>query len=221
MVAAGGDGTIAKVMLALPDRSLPLAIVALGSANNIARSLGIAGSPREIAASWKSARRRRYDLGTTRGPWGYRLFVEAVGFGALAKAVAKADAIQVVDDGRALPDDLLLVEILNIPLTGPRLNLAPSADPGDSLLDVVCVRSKQRADMLDWLTAPEMSVSPAMLAQGKKVTVAGGKAVLRIDDKPFEACGRHRDTTVEIEREGLTVLVPAKTAGAGPTPEVG
>ena len=236
VVVAGGDGTVAKVMLALPDRNVPLAILPLGSANNIARSLGIEGSSREIAQGWKTAVRRRYDLGSTRGPWGYRLFVEAVGFGALARAVARADEtdisgpetislgrkklrkvlktakpikLEVAVDGRTLGDDLLLVEILNIPLTGPRLRLAPMADPSDALLDVAYVRTEQRADMLAWLAAPEDSTPPVTIAQGKKVVVAGTKTVLRIDDKPFEGCGRHHDTTVEIERDGLTVLTPA------------
>src|SRR4029077_18637139 len=45
LVIAGGDGTIAEVLTRLPDRAMPVALLPLGTANNIARSLGIAGTP--------------------------------------------------------------------------------------------------------------------------------------------------------------------------------
>ena len=35
IVVAGGDGTIAEVLIRLPDRSLPVALLPLGTANNI------------------------------------------------------------------------------------------------------------------------------------------------------------------------------------------
>ncbi len=49
IVIAGGDGTIAEVLTRLPNRSVPVALLPLGTANNIARSLGIAGTPQELA----------------------------------------------------------------------------------------------------------------------------------------------------------------------------
>src|SRR5437868_2564299 len=54
VVAAGGDGTIATVIRALTDRSIPVALLPLGTANNIARSLGIAGTPQELVETWKA-----------------------------------------------------------------------------------------------------------------------------------------------------------------------
>ena len=65
----------------------PIAILPLGSANNIARSVGIEADPIEIArAGWRETEVRRLDVGTAAGPWGKRPFVEAVGVGALAEA---------------------------------------------------------------------------------------------------------------------------------------
>jgi diacylglycerol kinase (ATP) len=48
-VVAGGDGTVGYVFCNLADRSIPIGVMPFGSANNIARSLGIAGTPAELA----------------------------------------------------------------------------------------------------------------------------------------------------------------------------
>ena len=53
IVIAGGDGTITEVLTKVPDRSVPVALLPLGTANNIARSLGIAGMPQELVETWK------------------------------------------------------------------------------------------------------------------------------------------------------------------------
>jgi diacylglycerol kinase (ATP) len=51
IVIAGGDGTITEVTTKLPDRSIPVAVLPLGTANNIARSLGVAGNARSARRS--------------------------------------------------------------------------------------------------------------------------------------------------------------------------
>jgi diacylglycerol kinase family enzyme len=50
VVAAGGDGTVTRVATQIPDRDIPIAIIPLGTANNIARSFGITGTFEEIVA---------------------------------------------------------------------------------------------------------------------------------------------------------------------------
>src|SRR5687768_7439178 len=45
LVAAGGDGTVARAARALAGSAMPLAILPLGTANNIATSLGINDDP--------------------------------------------------------------------------------------------------------------------------------------------------------------------------------
>jgi diacylglycerol kinase family enzyme len=55
VVAAGGDGTVGYVFRHLAHRSIPIGLMPLGSANNIARSLGIAGTPAELAEQWDMA----------------------------------------------------------------------------------------------------------------------------------------------------------------------
>src|SRR5256885_14372140 len=45
VLAAGGDGTIGKVAPRILDSGIPLSVVPLGTANNIARSLGVHPPP--------------------------------------------------------------------------------------------------------------------------------------------------------------------------------
>ena len=88
VVAAGGDGTIALGARIVARRGIPLAILPLGTANNIARSVGTGNSIDDVIAGWDMARRMPFDLGVVDGPWGRRHFVEAVGGGLVPSAIA-------------------------------------------------------------------------------------------------------------------------------------
>src|SRR5262245_15200439 len=92
VIAAGGDGTVAKTIRKLPDRTIPIAVLPLGTANNIAHSLGIAGKPEEIVSNWSLDRTRPLDVGIVQGEWGKCGFVEAVGVGSLTKSTQAVDA---------------------------------------------------------------------------------------------------------------------------------
>jgi diacylglycerol kinase (ATP) len=81
VVVAGGDGTTAKVAKRLAGRGVPLAILPAGTANNIARSLGLDASLESLIARWSTAKPTPVDLGLARGPWGEELFIEACGLG--------------------------------------------------------------------------------------------------------------------------------------------
>ena len=50
VLAAGGDGTVGKVGRELIDSGVPLGVLPLGTANNLACSLGFTASPEEIVA---------------------------------------------------------------------------------------------------------------------------------------------------------------------------
>ena len=144
VAAAGGDGTIAAVARAMAGSIVPVGILAMGTANNIALSLGIPASVDEAVASWTSARPRPLDLGVATGPWGERWFVESVGGGlvthgivvmdrqdvempttaeqlsvaldAHAGVLGLADVVpwRLVLDGEPIEGEFLLVEVLNI-----------------------------------------------------------------------------------------------------------
>ena len=88
-IVAGGDGTVAKVAIAVADTDTPLAVLPLGTANNIGKALGVFGEIRDLVASWKDAPLRALDVGVVSGPFGEARFLEAVGSGVLAELVRR------------------------------------------------------------------------------------------------------------------------------------
>ena len=91
VLAAGGDGTVGKVGRELIDTGIPLSVLPLGTANNLARSLGFCASPEEIIAGLEHGERRAFDVGLARGPWGKRYFLEGAGGGLLADYLRNAE----------------------------------------------------------------------------------------------------------------------------------
>jgi diacylglycerol kinase (ATP) len=92
LVTAGGDGTVARAAIALAGAAVPLAILPLGTATNIAKSLGIQGALPCLIEQWSHARRRSLDLGIVRTESSERRFVEAVGGGLIPAGIAAMDA---------------------------------------------------------------------------------------------------------------------------------
>jgi len=90
---AGGDGTVRKVAMERLGRDAPLAVLPCGTANNIARSLGIDGALHELIAGWPTARQQEFDVGVARGPKGESRFLEGVGLGLFSGLMAILDEI--------------------------------------------------------------------------------------------------------------------------------
>lgn len=237
-VAAGGDGTVGKVLKGIKDRAMPVGIWPLGTANNIATSLGISGTPHEIAASWTPKRTRRLTIGQAKGPWGKTLFVEAVGFGVMADATdssigadaegqarltlgrdafrkaltkAKARDLKVAIDGKPFDGKVLGLEILNIGYAGPGIPLRLSVDPGEARLDVVAIREEHREEMLNWLgPAPEEAQAPLSVRRGAEIVVHWkGKPRMRIDDRFVDPPDDGKARIViTLQDEPVTVWMP-------------
>jgi diacylglycerol kinase (ATP) len=92
IVVAGGDGTVGRVTRRMPGHDVPVALLPMGTANNIARSLGQLERPfEELIRGWENARRLVLDVGVAEGPWGERYFVEGVGAGVFADLLAGSD----------------------------------------------------------------------------------------------------------------------------------
>lgn len=89
IVAAGGDGTLGKVMREAAGSDTPVALLPLGTANNIGRSFRILGEVHEIVRAWRDATPVAVDLGTAAWNDEEVRFVEACGGGLFAAAISE------------------------------------------------------------------------------------------------------------------------------------
>jgi diacylglycerol kinase family enzyme len=252
-VVAGGDGSIKKVAVAIAGRGIPMAILPIGTANNIAKSLGSLGSVPELIAGWRSAERRRLAVGTVATHWGSMRFVESVGVGVFTELVTRGDSEvnesttgltgHAIDrallllqriiaeraprfrrlalDGSDLSGEYLLVEVMNMPLVGPNIPLAPSADYGDEQLEVVTVTEREREILAEYVRArlsggaapPELTMRRA-----RRVTMRASPGELHVDDAAWRpeqpavegAPGpspEEGEVTIALEDAGVEVLV--------------
>ncbi|HEX5732962.1 MAG TPA: diacylglycerol kinase family protein [Blastocatellia bacterium] len=93
VAVAGGDGTVRKVAMHTIQTGVPMAILPMGTANNISKSLGIVGSPEELIQGWSAARRKRHTVGQATSSWGEELFIEGMGMGLFTRAMTLLDYI--------------------------------------------------------------------------------------------------------------------------------
>lgn len=176
IVIAGGDGTVRATATRLVGRGAAIAILPLGTANNVANALGLQGPPLELIAGLRNPQKRAFDLGRVRGPWGEDYFLEGAGFGFFADLLAnynpdqgkdilrsirslvetvreaKPYECQMTINGEAVAGRYLLVEVLNVTAIGPRLKFAPQADPTDGLLDVVRIHENDHEGLSQYVT---------------------------------------------------------------------
>jgi diacylglycerol kinase (ATP) len=181
VVAAGGDGTVRKVALAAAERDVPFAALPIGTANNIAKTLGLVGDARELVRAWGERDAVPIDIGEVRASGARRRFLEGVGGGWIADLIGRAEQVEdefrllgretdrglhllghllrdaeqalwdISADDGDLSGDYLAVEILNTRFVGPNVPLAPDADPSDGMLDAVFVTDAQRDGILAYL----------------------------------------------------------------------
>jgi diacylglycerol kinase family enzyme len=247
VAVAGGDGSVKDVAVALAGRQVPMAILPMGTANNIAKSLGVVGSVTELIGGWPEAERRILRVGSVTAAGGTMPFVESAGVGLFAELVSRGEdevddntagltgheidralllfrqiterrpplLRRVTLDGADLTGEYLMVEAMNIPLLGPNVPLAPGADCGDDLLDLVLVSERERPAIRDYLSA-RLGGSAAQLKlpvrRGRQVALQASPAELHVDDEPWkrEGNGSARDVRIELggDGEGVVVLVP-------------
>ena len=160
IVALGGDGTWSKVVAAIVKArsNCALALIAAGTGNDLAKSIGVpATSPAAVAGLVALGVTSRMDVGFVDD----RCFANAAGFGfdvAVLAAASKrrwpsGDALYLmcaldllfgyrgIDMAVAHGSMMrrLLVVIANGSRFGGSFRIAPDADPGDGLLDVVAI----------------------------------------------------------------------------------
>lgn len=209
VLAAGGDGTVRAVATRLLDREVALSVLPLGTANNIARTLGVEGEPDALVRALADPCKRDFDVGLVKTPWARRIFLEAMGFGFYADTLAayrpkepksvlraisaftqtlpdyRARRFRIRLDGQDLSGDYLLVEVLNTTAFGPRLTVAPAADVADGLFEVLRIRQQERESFVGYIVslfAAELADLPSVeTSQGRRLEVKWTGFPLHID----------------------------------------
>lgn len=88
VIAAGGDGTVNRLLPSIAGTGIPLAIVPGGRANDLGRALGIPGDGPAACRVASRGRPRAIDLLSVNG----RYFATCGGFGLVSRVSARADA---------------------------------------------------------------------------------------------------------------------------------
>ena len=252
VAVAGGDGMVGKIAKWIAGRHIPIAILPIGTANNIAKTLGLTNrSLKQLIAGWKDARKKQFDVGVATGPWGSRCFIEGLGVGLFTQTMYRLNArdnihfahangteekiasaleilkqllqscpakpLKVVLDGTDASGEYILLEVMNTKLIGPNLYLAPDADPGDGLLDVVFLSQGDR-DKLDGYLSDSLEgkhSSPGLpIRRGRHLQIEFEGSVIHIDDQVWPDSGSpflSSSTIVDVKVNGhaLEFLVPA------------
>ena len=236
IVAAGGDGTAGFVAEAIVGTPTALGILPLGSAMNIARSLGI---PRDVAAATEilaSGEIATVDVG--QAPDGLFFEMASVGINAavLAEAhklaegefhsivgiiraiVAYRPATMTIElDDETVRTGALMIVVANTPFTGAGLTLAPDARMNDGLFDITVYRHFSRWE----LVRHAFSIIAGRRSYSPKVRTYRSAHVRITSRRPLPARADDRDlgeTPLELEvvPGALRVVVPRRQDRAHP-----
>jgi diacylglycerol kinase (ATP) len=220
VVVAGGDGTVARAGRVLAGGPVPLAILPLGTANNIARSLDIHGDIEQLAARWHKGKVAKIDVGVIEVSGGAQRFLESVGCGLVTSCISEGSVSLAKDDpeshledardlyletlrkleprryditldGERISGDFLLVEALNTPSIGPKLEFTAHVNAADGLLSLVLLGESDRDALIAHLAAlGSGATAPAGFKSWhvKTIEIAGADR-LHIDDRVRDTDG--------------------------------
>ncbi|HTE30722.1 MAG TPA: diacylglycerol kinase family protein [Chryseolinea sp.] len=176
---AGGDGTIRRLAEYFCTENIltkrpPIGLLPWGTANNIATTLGVTGTPEEIMERWKVGEAQNFDIGKIHGLKENHFFLEGFGFGVFPRLIKKMrdrksktndsetelhialkilheiienykpKECHIVIDDVEYTGKFLLVEVMNIRSIGPNLNISPTGHSGDGEFEVILISETER-----------------------------------------------------------------------------
>lgn len=214
VVVVGGDGSVRAVVTRLLNRSIRVAPLPLGTANNICRTLGLSGKPQDILAGLADPVERDLDIGCVKTPHGTNYFLEAMGIGVFAdilekynpedgKSVLRATQtllatlnnyqpkfFHVNVDGQDFSGSYVLFEVMNTPTMGYHYMLAPEAQPDDGFFNLVLIHANQHERYLKFirsaLTGTLESLPDVSIQKGRKLEIAWRGFPLHVDGEVME-----------------------------------
>jgi diacylglycerol kinase family enzyme len=120
--------------------------------------------------------------------------------------------VEINIDGKLWKSNLISLDVLNIPFTGPVLPLAHAADPSDKLLEVVVLEVDQRKNFVEWIKAPQ-DMAPLSAWRGSTIHVRWRGSHSRLDDELVKSKSEWREAVLTTDPVPLHILRPAKYPG--------
>ncbi|GAC1388366.1 MAG: diacylglycerol kinase family lipid kinase [Ktedonobacteraceae bacterium] len=237
VIAAGGDGTIHAVASGLIGTKSVLGIIALGTMNNLAHSLGIPDTVEGACAIIAKGETKNIDIGNINN----HVFLEVAGIGLEAvlfpaaeeiKSYGLASTIRGVIDGlvslfsfkpasikvsfdghRNRPYRVLQVTVCNSPYYGVHLQVAPNTLMDDGLLDVVIYKNFSKLEFI----RHGISITRGKRILEPKITRRKVKTLRITADYPvaIHADGvvhGHTPALISVTPGALSVRVPLQVA---------
>lgn len=125
---------------------------------------------------------------------------------------APAKRCDLTINGKDYSGAFLLIEVMNIRSMGPNLNLAPEADPGDGVFDVVLITEEQRPALAEYverkMQGREVTFDFPLLKANKLSMLWYGKH-LHVDDE-HRKLEQPQEVTVHMREGLLQFLLPAE-----------
>ncbi len=117
---------------------------------------------------------------------------------------------KLIIDGKDFSDEMLMVEILNIPSIGPRLLLAPDVNFSDGLLDIVIATPKNRKQLEKYFKHKiklDTDNFTLPVIKGKDIRISWNGPDFHLDDALIEL-EENSEMRISIHREQLKFLLP-------------
>jgi diacylglycerol kinase (ATP) len=235
VVVGGGDGSLNSAAGALLETGLPLGILPLGTANDLARTLGIPLEPEPACDVITNGVRHRIDLGRVNGRYFFN--VANIGFGVqvahelspelkqrwgilsyfagFARAIRRMRSFraEIVCDGRRQGVRSVQIAVGNGRYYGGGMTVAAPACIDDALFFVYSIAPLGLIDLLRMLVrAPALhegrfgDADPVDLEQGQTIEVHTRRPMLVSADGEMVA---HTPAHFELMAGALEVFVPA------------
>jgi len=231
IIAVGGDGTVEDVAAQMVGSASVLGIVATGTSNNLARSLGVPLEVAEACALIGMGTVRHIDVGRVQSADRAEVeyFLEGAGVGLTAVAALTGEAVHkgrwnLVPRGlrkmfaskpgimRVHLDDVVveassrMVTVSNSPLMGRNFVVAPKAKMDDGMFDVILYDGMGEAEIVGhFMAAAKGAADELRTYRARQVRIQVNAPMLINSDADVGA--QRRAIEIEILPKALAVIV--------------
>lgn len=246
VIAMGGDGTLGEVIRGIAGSKVSLGIIAAGTENDIARSLGIPEDLEEACALIASGHIRKVDLGqisTKKTKKYYFFMVSTIGLSAtlfpmisevpegkysgvkdavmtFLKFDSKPKVFLTLDDESKIEVETMLVTIANTPIIGLKNLVAPDASMDDGLLDIAVYPNFSKAELLNYFSkSARENLTPDRTIQRYRARKIKVKTSPKLDVAAEGIILGKGTARIKVLRRAMRVIAPEPGTGAEKPPE--